>query len=292
MTDEAMSPLRRRMIEDMTIRKLSPKTQQGYIRTIKNFAGFLGRSPDKASFEDVRRFQLHLATSGASTPIRNQTVAALRFFFRVTLRRSAIIEHTAFIHEPRKLPVVLSPEEVARLLDAAPGLKYKAALSVAYGAGLRVSEVVALKVSDIDSKRMLLRIEQGKGRKDRHAMLSPRLLELLRDWYRVARPQGWLFPGQNPVSPLTTRQLNRACHAAVHMADIKKRVSLHTLRHSFATHLLEEKTDIRVIQVLLGHAKVDTTGLYTHVATNVIRGVMSPLDRLTPLKPKGDEPPA
>ena len=292
MTDEAMSPLRRRMIEDMTIRKLSPKTQQGYIRTIKNLATFLGRSPDKVSFEDIRRFQLHLATSGVSTPMRNQAVAALRFFYRVTLKRPTIIDHTAFIHEPRKLPAVLSPEEVARLLDAAPGLKYKAALSVAYGAGLRVSEVVALKVSDIDSKRMLLRIEQGKGRKDRHAMLSPRLLELLRDWYRVARPQGWLFPGQNPVNPLTTRQLNRACHAAVHMADIKKRVSLHTLRHSFATHLLEENTDIRVIQVLLGHAKVDTTGLYTHVATNVIRGVMSPLDRLTPLKPKGDEPPA
>ena len=271
MTDEAMSPLRRRMIEDMTIRKLSPKTQQGYIRTIKNLATFLGRSPDKASFEDIRRFQLHLSTSGVSTPMRNQAVAALRFFYRVTLKRPTIIDHTAFIHEPRKLPVVLSPEEVARLLDAAPGLKYKAALSVAYGAGLRVSEVVALKVSDIDSKRMLLRIEQGKGRKDRHAMLSPRLLELLRDWYRVARPQGWLFPGQNPVNPLTTRQLNRACHAAVHIADIKKRVSLHTLRHSFATHLLEEKTDIRVIQVLLGHAKVDTTGLYTHVATNVIR---------------------
>src|ERR1700681_2479037 len=158
MTDEAVSPLRRRMIEDMTILKLSPKTQQGYIRTIKNFAAFFGRSPDKASFEDVRRFQLHLATSGASTPIRNQTVAALRFFFRVTLKRSAIIEHTAFIHEPRKLPVVLSPEEVARFLDAAPGLKYQAALSVAYGGGLRVSEVVALKVSDIDSKRMVIRI--------------------------------------------------------------------------------------------------------------------------------------
>ena len=266
MTDQAMSPLRRRMIEDMTIRKLSPKTQQGYIRTIKNLATFLGRSPDKASFEDIRRFQLHLATSGVSTPMRNQAVAALRFFYRVTLERPTIIEHTAFIHEPRKLPVVLSPEEVARLLDAAPGLKYKAALSLAYGAGLRVSEVVALKVSDIDSKRMLLRIEQGKGRKDRHAMLSPRLLELLRDWYRVARPQGWLFPGQNPVSPLTTRQLNRACHAAVRMAGIKKRVSLHTLRHSFATHLLEDKTDIRVIQVLLGTATYcpRTTGGSTH----------------------------
>jgi site-specific recombinase XerD len=266
MTDEAMSPLRRRMIEDMSIRKLSPKTQQGYIRTIKNLAAFLGRSPDRASFEDIRRFQLQLVTSGAGTPIRNQTVAALRFFFRVTLKRYAIIEHTAFIHEPRKLPVVLSPEEVAHLLDAAAGLKYKAALSVAYGAGLRAAEVVSLKPGDIDSKRMVIRIEQGKGRKDRYVMLSPHLLELLRAWYKQARPQGWLFPGQNRVNPLTTRQLNRACHTAAHMADIKKRVSLHTLRHSFATHLLEQNIDIRVIQVLLGHAKLDTTALYTRVS--------------------------
>jgi integrase/recombinase XerD len=291
MTDEAMSPLRRRMIEDMTVRKLSPKTQQGYIRTIKNFSGFLGRSPDKASFEDVRRFQLHLATSGASTPIRNQTVAALRFFFRVTLRRSAIIEHTAFIHEPRKLPVVLSPEEVARLLDAAPGLKYKAALSVAYGAGLRAAEVVSLKIGDIDSKLMVIRVEQGKGRKDRYVMLSPHLLELLRAWYKAARPQGWLFPGQSSVNPLTTRQFNRACHAAAQMADIKKPVSPHTLRHSFATHLLEQNIDIRVIQVLLGHAKLDTTALYTRVATKTIREVMSPLEHIA-RKLKGAEPPA
>jgi integrase/recombinase XerD len=167
MTDEAMSPLRRRMIEDMTIRKLAPKTQQGYIRTIKDFAAFLDRSPDTASFEDVRRFQLHLATNGAHIPILNHTVAALRFFFKVTLRRSDIIEHTTFVHEPHKLPVVLSPEEVARLLDAAPGLKYKAALSVAYGAGLRAAEVISLKIGDIDSKRMVIRVEQGKGRKDR-----------------------------------------------------------------------------------------------------------------------------
>jgi integrase/recombinase XerD len=291
MTDEAMSPLRRRMIEDMTVRKLSPKTQQGYIRTIKNFSGFLGRSPDKASFEDVRRFQLHLATSGASTPIRNQTVAALRFFFRVTLRRSAIIEHTAFIHEPRKLPVVLSPEEVARLLDAAPGLKYKAALSVAYGAGLRAAEVVSLKIGDIDSKLMVIRVEQGKGRKDRNVMLSPHLLELLRAWYKAARPQGWLFPGQSSVNPLTTREFNRACHAAAQMADIKKPVSPHTLRHSFATHLLEQNIDIRVIQVLLGHAKLDTTALYTRVATKTIREVMSPLEHIA-RKLKGAEPPA
>src|SRR6059058_1238765 len=280
MTDQAMSPLRRRMIEDMTIRKLAPKTQQGYIRTIRDFAAFLGRSPDTASFEDVRRFQLHLAANGAHIPILNHTVAALRFFFRVTLKRSDIIEHTTFLHEPRKLPVVLSPEDVARLLDAAPGLKYKAALSVAYGAGLRAAEVISLKVGDIDSKRMVIRVEQGKGRKDRYVMLSPSLLDLLRTWWKAARPQGWLFPGQNPVNPLTPRQLNRACHAAAQMAEIDKPVSLHTLRHSFATHLLERKTDIRVIQVLLGHKKLDTTALYTRVALKALGQVTSPLEHL------------
>ena len=233
----------------------------------------------------------------ASPPIatksvrRNElSVSALRFFFRVTLKRPAILEHTAFNHEPRKLPVVLSPEEVARLLDAAPGLKYKTALSVAYGAGLRAAEVMSLKVSDIDSERMLIRVEQGKGRKDRYVMLSPHLLELLRAWYKAARPRGWLFPGgRNPVQSLTTRQLNRACHAA-DAAQIGKKVSMHTLRHSFATHLLEQNIDIRVIQVLLGHSKLDSTAQYTRVATKTIRDIMSPLDRLTPLMAKEDKP--
>ena len=278
------------MIEDMAIRKLAPKTQQGYIRTVKDFAMFLGRSPDTASFEDVRRFQLHLAANGAHVPILNHTVAALRFFFRVTLKRSDIIEHTTFIPEPSKLPVVLSPEEVARLLDAAPGLKYKAALSVAYGAGLRAAEVISLKVGDIDSKRMVIRVE-GKGRKDRYVMLSPHLLELLRAWWRAARPRGLLFPGRDRVQPMTTRQLNRACHAAAQTAGINKRVSLHTLRHSFATHLLEQNIDIRVIQVLLGHAKLDTTALYTRVATKTIREVMSPLEHIARKLEKA-EPPA
>jgi site-specific recombinase XerD len=197
MTDEAISPLRRRMIEDMTIHKLAPKTQQGYIRAIRDFAVFLGRAPDTASLEDIRRFQLHLAQSGAQPPVLNHTVSALRFFFRVTLKRHDIVEHTTFIREPRKLPVVLSPEEVARLLNAAPGLKYKAALSVAYGAGLRAAEVVSLKVCDIDSKRMIIRVEQGKGRKDRNVMLSPSLLELLRAWWRAARPQS-IAPAMSP----------------------------------------------------------------------------------------------
>jgi site-specific recombinase XerD len=280
MTDEAMSPLRRRMIEDMAIRKFAPKTQHDYVQRVKNFAAFLGRSPDTASFEDVRRYQLHLATSGIGVPTLNQSVATLRFFFRVTLKRHDILEHTHFIREPRKLPVVLSPEEVARLLDAAPGLRYKAALSVAYGAGLRAAEVVSLKIGDIDSKRMVIRVEQGKGRKDRYVMLSPHLLALLRAWWKAARPLGWLFPGRDRVQPMTTRQLNRACHAAAHMAEINKRVSLHTLRHSFATHLLEQNIDVRVIQVLLGHAKLDTTALYTRVATKTISEVMSPLEHI------------
>jgi site-specific recombinase XerD len=291
MTDEAKSPLRRRMIEDMTIRKFAAKTRHDYVQRIKNFAVFLGRSPDTATFEDVRRYQLHLAASGVGVPTLNQTVSTLRFFFRVTLKRHDIVEHTHFIHEPRKLPVVLSVEEVTRLLDAAPGLKYKAALSVAYGAGLRAAEVVSLKVSDIDSKRMIIRVEQGKGGKDRNVMLSPSLLDLLRTWWKAVRPRGWLFPGRDPAQPMTTRQLNRACHAAAQMAEINKRVSLHTLRHSFATHLLEQNTDVRVIQVLLGHSKLDTTALYTRVATKTISEVMSPLEHIT-LKLKEIRPPS
>jgi integrase/recombinase XerD len=292
MNGESISPLRRRMIEDMTVRKFVEKTQKDYIRHVKGLTSFLGRSPDTATAEDLRRYQLHLTESGVRPPSINGAVSALRFFFSVTLDRPEVTKLLAFVAEPRKIPVVLSPEEVTRFLDAAPGPKYKAAFSAAYGAGLRVSEVVALKVSDIDSERMLLRIEQGKGRKDRFAMLSPQLLALLRDWWRIARPQVWLFPGCDRISPLTTRQFNRAVHAAAHMAEIAKRVTPHTLRHSFATHLLEQNIDIRVIQVLLGHAKLETTSLYTRVATNTIRTVMSPLDRLTPLRAGRDEPPA
>jgi integrase/recombinase XerD len=292
MSEKPISPLRQRMIEDMSVRNFVEKTRNDYIRHVKTFTAFLGRSPDTATPEDLRRFQLHPTQTGVRAPTINGSVAALRFFFTVTLGQANVVRHLTFVREPRKIPVVLSEEEIVRLLEAAPGPKYKAALSAAaYGAGLRVSEVVALKVSDIDSKRMLLKIEQGKGRKDRFAMLSPVLLELLRDWYRIARPTVWLFPGRDRLLPLTTRQFNRAVHAAAHMAEIKKRVTPHTLRHSFATHLLEQKTDIRLIQVLLGHAKLETTALYAHVATNTIRAVMSPLDRLTPLTGNRTEPP-
>ena len=291
MLDKPISPLRQRMIDDMTARRFKEKVQKDYVRHVRNFAAFLRRSPDTATSEDVRSFQLHLAKQQIGAPTINSAIAALRFFFNVTLERPDLVRHLKTVHEPRKAPVVLSPEEVVRLLEAAPGLKYKAAFSVAYGAGLRVSEVVALKVSDIDSERMTLRVEQGKGQRDRYVMLSPQLLELLRDWQRAAQPWAWLFPGQNPVNPMTARQLGRAVHAAAREAGIAKRVSPHTLRHSFATHLLEQNVDIRVIQVLLGHAKLETTALYTRVAVNTIRDVTSPLERLG-LNLTGRSPPA
>jgi integrase/recombinase XerD len=282
MTDTAISPLRRRMIEDMTIRQFTPSTQYTYVRFVKEFSSFFGRSPDKAAFEDVRRYQLHLTSRGISPCTINASMTALRFFFRVTLQRFDVANHIALVPQPQKLPVVLSPEEVARLLEAARGPKSKAALAVAYGAGLRVSEITSLKVSDIDSKRMVIRVEQGKGRKDRYVMLSPHLLELLRTWWLVQRPRGYLFPGQDRISPLTERHLRRVCVEAARAAGITKRVSPHILRHSFATHLLERKVDIRVIQALLGHTKLDTTAIYTRVATKTIQEVTSPLEYLIP----------
>jgi integrase/recombinase XerD len=275
-----ISPLRQRMIDDMTARRFKEKVQKDYVRHVRNFAAFLGRSPDTATSEDLRRFQLHLAQQQIGAPTINSAIAALRFFFTVTLEKPDLVRPLRIVNEPRKAPVVLSQEEVARLLQAAPSLKYKAALSVAYGAGLRVSEVANLKVSDIDSGRMMLRVEQGKGQRDRDVMLSPQLLQLLREWWKAARPPVWLFPGQNPINPVTPRQLNRAVTAAKDLAGIAKRVSPHTLRHSFATHLLEQGVDIRVIQVLLGHAKLETTALYTRVAVNTVRDIKSPLDQL------------
>jgi len=283
---EAVSPLRQRMLQDMAMRGLREHTQHDYVRFVRSFASFLRRPPDTATAEDIRRFQVHQAESGVQPPTINSSVSALRFFFTVTLDRPDLSRRLVLVRHPRKLPDVLSVEEVGRLLEAAPGLKYKAALGTAYGAGLRVSEVAALKVDDIDSTRMLIRVEQGKGRKDRNAMLSPQLLELLRLWWRegkrrnVMPPHGWLFPGRSAVEPVSTRQINRAVHEAAEVAAIRKRVTPHTLRHSFATHLLEQDVDIRVIQVLLGHSKLDTTALYARVATKTIRSITSPLEHL------------
>jgi integrase/recombinase XerD len=283
---ESVSPLRQRMLQDMAIRGLREHTKHDYIRFVRSFAAFLRRSPDTATAEDIRRFQAYQAESGVQPPTINSSVSALRFLFTVTLDRPDLSRRLVIVRHPRKLPDVLSVEEVGRLLEAAPGLKYKAALGTAYGAGLRVSEVASLKVDDIDSKRMLIRVEQGKGRKDRNAMLSPQLLELLRLWWREAKRRnvmpahGWLFPGRSVAEPVSTRQINRAVHEAAEAAGIRKRVSPHTLRHSFATHLLEQDVDIRVIQVLLGHSKLETTALYAQVATKTIQSVTGPLEHL------------
>jgi site-specific recombinase XerD len=285
---QATTRLRQRMIEDMRMRKLNPHTQDGYIRAVRKFTQYLGRSPDIATVEDLRNFQLHLVDHGISPVTLNATITGLKFFFDITLNRAELMARMQPVHVPRTLPVILSREEAGRLIAAARNLKHQTILSVAYGTGLRASEVVALKVGDIDSQRMTLRIERGKGDKDRYAMLSPVLLERLRTWWKVARAQGkmldggWLFPGMNPIESLSTRQLNRIVRDAAEAAKIDKRISMHTLRHSFATHLLEQKVDIRVIQVLLGHKRLDTTALYAQVATDILREVVSPLDTLHP----------
>lgn len=286
-TSKSISPLRQRMIDDMTLRKLSSGTQIGYLRAVKRFAQFLGRSPDTADAEDLRRFQLDLVSQGTSPTTINATLTGLRFFFEVTLESPQLMKKTSSVAVEQKIPVVLSIEEVARLIEAAPNIKHKAALSVAYGAGLRANEVCSLNVNDIDSERMLIRVVQGKGRKDRLAMLSPTLLAILRAWWREGRrlgkmyPGGWLFPGMDPLNPLSTRQLGRCVRVAAERAGIDKHVTTHTLRHSFATHLLEQKVDIRVIQVLLGHSKLSTTARYSHVATRTLSEVQSPLELLT-----------
>ena len=281
------SSLRERFIADMTVRGFTDKTRTDYIRIVAGFAAFLERSPNTATAEDIRRFQIQQSERGMNPPAMNSTVAALRFFFNHTVDRPDLARKLIRLRYPHKLPVVLSSDEVARLLAATTCLKHRAALSVAYGAGLRVAEVASLKVGDIDSKRMLIVVERGKGGRGRHALLSADLLRLLRAWWQegrqqgIMRPGGWLFPGQDPARPITTRQLSRVVDAAAEAAGLTKNVSPHTLRHSFATHLLEDGTDIRVIQVLLGHAKLDNTALYTRVATKMVRTVTSPLDKIT-----------
>jgi site-specific recombinase XerD len=281
MTEEVINPLRRRMIEDMTIRNFDQRTQQTYMRSVRACCRYCDRRPAELTFEDVRRYQLHLTQSGLAPASINGAMVALRFFFRVTLKRPEAVDYIPIVREPQRLPVVLTPAEVASLLEAAPGLKWRTALSVAYGAGLRASEVVGLKVGDIDSQRMRIRVEQGKGRRDRDALLSPHLLASLRNWWKVARPPVWLFPNRlTPFEHVTPKSLNRAFHQGVERAGIKKAVSLHTLRHCFATHLLEQNVDVRVIQVLLGHRKLETTAIYTHVAAKTLDGIDSPLDLL------------
>jgi len=276
-----ISPLRRRMIEDMTIRNLSPATQQSYIYAVAKFSRHFSRSPDRLGLEEVRAYQLHLIAQQRSWSHINQTVCALRFFYGVTLGRSDATEQIVAAREPQRLPVVLSGEEITRFLEAVPGLRNRVALTTAYGAGLRVGEVVRLTAAAIDSSRMLIRIEHGKGGKDRYVMLSPQLLQILRTYYRLARPGRWLFPGHDPAEPVSIATLQDACRQAARQANLDKPVTVHTLRHSFATHLLEAGTDIRIIQVLLGHARLSTKARYTQVATHLIADTASPLDHLS-----------
>jgi site-specific recombinase XerD len=276
-----MSPLRRRMIEDMTVRNLSPATQRSYVYAVAKFSRHFGRSPDRLGLEDVRAFQVHLVATGISWPALNQTVCALRFFYGVTLGHGDIPERIAYAREPRKLPVVLNADEVVRFLEAVPSLKVRTALTTAYAAGLRASEAVGLKIANVDSGRMVIRVEHGKGGKDRYVMLSAQLLGILRTYWRLARPKQWLFPGRDETKPIDVQVLHAACRSACAAAGLAKRATVHTLRHSFATHLLENGTDIRIIQVLLGHGSLSTTARYTQVSTGLIRGTRSPLDRLT-----------
>lgn len=275
-----MSPLRRRMIEDMIIRNLSPATQQSYVYAVARFSRHFNRRPDELGVEEVRAYQLHLANLGRSWAHINQVSSALRFFYSVTLNRPGMEERIARCREPRKLPVILSAEEVSCFLAAISGLRNRMALTTAYAAGLRCREAARLEVASIDSSRMLICIT-GKGGKERCVMLSPRLLTLLRSYYRLARPDRWLFPGRAPDKPVDPSTLHGACRTARRLAGLTKTVTVHTLRHSFATHLLEDGIDIRIIQALLGHAQLSTTALYAQVATNLIARTRSPFDHLS-----------
>jgi site-specific recombinase XerD len=300
MVTEVISPLRQRMIEDMNARKLGAHSQRSHIHSCKRFAAFLKRSPDTATPDDIRRFQLHLAESGLSICNRNRIMTGVKFLVRVTLRRLDLAAEIYHLREPQKIPQVMSPDETRRVLAVATSLKARVMLSLGYGCGLRASEVVRLKVKHIDSVQKIIRIEQSKGRKDRNVMLSPEMIDLLRQWWKVRRgfdahstplQERWLFPGRKPGSPMTTRQLNRLFHEAADGAGIRKGVCLHTLRHSFATHLLERGADIRIIQALLGHDKLDTTARYTRVATGMIANIKSPLDLLSQSRKKTSKKP-
>jgi len=306
MSTVTVSPLRQRMIEDMNARKLCAETQRGHIHSCRRFAAFLKQSPDTATAEDIRRFQLHLSETGVSICNRNRIMTGLRFLLRVTLRRLDLAAEIYHIREPQKIPLVMSQDETRRLLAVASSLKARTLFSLGYGCGLRASEVVRLKVKHIDRAQNIIRVEQSKGRKDRNVMLSAEMLDLLRQWWKV-RPsrhdagtpmqERWLFPGAKRGQTMSTRQLNRLFHEAADAAGIRKGVTLHALRHSFATHLLEHGTDIRKIQAVLGHDKLDTTARYTRVATGMIAGIESPLDLLSqprkkPRKRRKEQPPA
>jgi integrase/recombinase XerD len=275
-----MTALRRRMIEDMKVRNFSPVTQRCYVHAVAKYARYFKQSPDRLGLTEVRAYQVHLVETGASWAGFNVAVSALRFFYGVTLGRSASVERIPYARKQQLLPVILSADEIVRFFAAVPSLKHRTALMAAYAAGLRVSEVVRLRVADIDSDRMLIRVEQGKGHRDRYVMLSAQLLVMLRTYWQEFRPKHWLFPGRDESRPLDASTLHWACRNARKAAKLRKPVSVHTLRHSFATHLLENGTDIRTIQILLGHQHLSTTARYTQVATTTIGKTTSPFDRL------------
>lgn len=275
-----MTPLRRRMIDDMALRNMSPLTQTAYVRAVKNFSLFFRRSPDELTFEDARTYQLHLVSRGLQPQTINQIICALRFLYTVTLGMPESKTQLPLAKRADILPAVLSPDEMVRFLNLVPGIKYRAALTTIYATGLRVSETAALRVRDIDSARMVIHVHHGKGSKDRYVMLSEQLLAILRAYWKQHRPEPWLFPGPDPSKPITVRSLQRACRDAAAAAKLGKTVTVHTLRHCFATHLLEQGVDIRVIQDLLGHRQITSTARYARVAINTIRKIQSPLDHL------------
>ena len=280
-TSPPISPLRRRMIDDMTIRNMSPATQRSYLHAVKGYSVYFGRSPERLGLEDVRSYQVHLISKGIAWATLNQVVCALRFFYGITLGQDEVPERIPYARRPSPLPDVLSQDEVVRFLEAVSSLKCRIALTTAYAAGLRVSEVVAVEVRNIDSDRMVIHIVHGKGGKDRYVMLSAQLLGILGAYWKLARPKRFLFPGRDEDCAINVTVLHAACRSAREAAGIAKKISVHTLRHSFATHLLEQGTDIRVIQALLGHNNLSTTARYTRVATTTIASTTSPLERLS-----------
>jgi len=277
-----MTPLRQRMTEDMQVRNFSPHTQATYLHQVAQFAGYFRRSPDTLGPEEIRAYQVYLTTEKRLAPNSILTaVAALRFLYRVTLKRAwPVADLIPAPKRPRTLPIVLSPTEVQRFLTSVPSLKHRTILSVCYAAGLRISEAVRLQPADIDSQRMVLRVDQGKGQKDRYVMLSPRLLALLRTWWRVAQPRTWLFPGTRADQHLTPDAVEEACLQARRQCAIAKPITPHMLRHCFAVHLLEGGTDVRTIQLLLGHRSLTTTARYLRIATSTVCATRSPFDLL------------
>lgn len=280
-----MTPLRQQLIADLQLRGLAPNTIKNYVSVLARFAQHFNRSPDQLGRTELRQYLLYLVNEKqVAQGTYNQTMAALRFFYRETLSQPDVVEGLCFSRKERKLPEVLSHEEVERFFAALVSLKHRAILMTAYGSGLRVSEAVGLRVSNIDSQRMLLRVQQGKGRKDRYVMLPERLLTVLREYWQAAKPIDYLFPSRSQQGHISRIAVYNACRRAAQQAGITKRVSPHTLRHSFATHLLEAGTDLRTIQLLMGHRNVATTALYTHVSRSTLLSTTSPLDQ-----PKSDD---